>query len=161
MAEQIKIRGSAEVPMRIVDRKIKKTLLQDDIEESRRYLDENLGRLAALSTIIEGNGKPLGVTANQDVAARALDSHLLEEIGRSPNRVGQDLNAGLTSFGSEDGNHPRKGPYAPSKRPGSLSCRYHDSLQWRESRGNEEENRQRLHRLALPGPNRYRIDSWK
>jgi len=95
MAEQIKIRGSAEVPMRIVDRKIKKTLLQDDIEESRRYLDENLGRLAALSTIIEGNGKPLGVTANQDVAARALDSHLLEEIGRSPNRVGRISLQGL------------------------------------------------------------------
>lgn len=95
MAEQIKIKGSAEVPMMFVDRKIKKSLLEADIEESRRYLDENLGRLAALSTIIEGNGKPLGVTANQDVAARALDPHLLEETGRSPNRVGRISLQGL------------------------------------------------------------------
>lgn len=95
MAEQIKIRGSADSPYRIVDRKIKKTLLQEDIEESRRYLDENLERLAALSTIIEGNGKPLGVTGGQDVAARALDPHLLEETGRSPNRVGRISMQGL------------------------------------------------------------------
>ena len=95
MAQDIKIRGSADSPYRIVDRKIKKTLLQDDIEESRRYLDENLGRLAALSTIIEGNGKPLGVTSGQDVAARALDPHLLEETGRLPNKVGRISMQGL------------------------------------------------------------------
>ncbi len=95
MAEQIKIRGSAEAPFRIVDRKIDKKLLQDDIEESKRYKDENLGRLAALSTILEGSAKPLGITGGQDVAASALDSHLLEEIGRQPNKNGRISLSGL------------------------------------------------------------------
>lgn len=95
MAQDVKIRGSADSPYRIVDRKIKKTLLQDDIEESKRYLDENLGRLAALSTIIEGSAKPLGVTGGQDVHVSALDPHLLEEMGRSPNRVGRIQLQGL------------------------------------------------------------------
>lgn len=95
MAEQIKIRGSADVPMRFVDRKIGKKLLQDDIAESLRYKDENLGRFAALSTILEGNAKPLGVTSGQDVAARALDPHLLEDIGRLPNKVGRISLQGL------------------------------------------------------------------
>lgn len=73
----IKIQGST------IDRKINKELLQADITEAKRYLDPEFALFSVLSTILEGNGKPLGITKKQDVAARAIDPELLDEAGLS------------------------------------------------------------------------------
>jgi hypothetical protein len=85
----IQIKGSAEIPWRIVDRNINEERWKKDIANMKQLDDENLGRLMAISTILEGNGKPLGITQGQDVAARRLSPELLQQIKKNPDPYGR------------------------------------------------------------------------
>jgi hypothetical protein len=84
----IKIKGSVESPWRIVDRNINEELWKKDIANMKQLDDENLGRLMAISTILEGSTK-LGITKGQDVAARRLSPTLLQQIGRNADANGR------------------------------------------------------------------------
>ena len=84
----IQIKGSAESPWRIVDRNINEELWKKDIANMKQLDDENLGRLMAISTILEGSTK-LGITKGQDVAARRLSPALLQKIGRNADQNGR------------------------------------------------------------------------
>lgn len=80
---KIRIKGAT------VDRDIDMALWRRDIAEMKQIEDENLARLAAISTIFEGNGLPLGITKNQDVAARRLSPAVAAQIGRKADKFGR------------------------------------------------------------------------
>lgn len=78
----IKIKGD-------ISRNISQELWEKDIANMKKLEDEDLARLAAISTILEGNRLPLGITKGQDVAARRLEPALLQKIPNQPNQFGR------------------------------------------------------------------------
>lgn len=71
----VKIRGD-------ISRNINAEMWQKDIANMKQLNDEDLARLAAISTILEGNKKPLGITKGQDVASKYLEPAMLKKLGK-------------------------------------------------------------------------------
>jgi hypothetical protein len=55
-------------------------MMQAVVERSEAYPDQDLAQLSKLIAILEGNGKPLGITKNQDVSLPRLRPELREEL---------------------------------------------------------------------------------
>jgi hypothetical protein len=78
----IKIKGN-------ISRNINQEMWEKDIANMKKMEDEGLARLAAVSTILEGNRLPLGITKGQDVAARRIEPALLQKIPNKPDQFGR------------------------------------------------------------------------
>lgn len=78
----VKIQGN-------IKRNINADMWAKDLANMKKLEDEDLARLAAISTILEGNKLPLGITKGQDVAARRIEPVLLQKIGKKPDAYGR------------------------------------------------------------------------
>lgn len=98
-SQDVKIIGSAEVPWRPIDRKIDRKRWEKDIAAQKKLEDPLLGLFSAISTVFEGNGKPLGVTGKQDVAIRALSDELRKRYAIEESETAR---TGLQKFSLQD-----------------------------------------------------------